>query len=71
MEKIDYASFLCRDRYGLAADQIGTMVAENTHEAIIMTRQEFVCFAQDKAGNDPSRIAALQEAFAQRWSCCY
>jgi hypothetical protein len=65
MEKIDYASFCCRDRYGFSADQIGTMMEQNQHEAIIMTRDEFVCFVQDKAGNDRNRLDALQETFAQ------
>jgi hypothetical protein len=62
---VDYERFCCTDRHGFSADQIGAMMEKNEQDAIVMTREEFVRFVEDKAGNNQNQLAALKSAIDQ------
>ena len=60
MEKLNLISKCCNDPTGATAEQVGTMMEKSQHEAIVMTRSEFVEYLQDKAGERREVLEAVK-----------
>ena len=73
MDTTNYLSLCCNDQYGITADQIGLMMDKNEREVIVMTREEYIQFLQEKAGSNRELHKELwaivsQSSFKDYWN---